>query len=328
MKSGRTRGSPDFLLLNLQELGKRRNMKWRVKALLHRAIDVAPYGEALHLAVQRHVTRSLPRRLADYPRHLEESRQQWRAFNAVPGATGRLYFEFGAGWDLFHNLYLYCMGLERQLVIDLYPHLHVDLVNNVISNFRRMPPPGAVRAPARELTAAIVPELEAHYGISYLAPCDARAVGGPDQSIGLAGTINTLEHIPFETLPPILRELRRLASPDALIYMQVDYSDHYSHSDPTITPYNFLRFDEAAWERYNAASHYQNRRRHPDYRALFLRHGFEIVEERTIRPPQWQSLLSSTPLAEPFRQLDPEQTAVTCGIFVIRPELSVRAGGS
>ena len=115
-------------------------MKWRIKALLHRALDAAPYGEALHLALQRHVTRSLPRRLADYPRYLEESRQQWRAFSAAPNAPSRLYFEFGAGWDLFHNLYLYSMGLERQLVVDLYPHLRVDLVNNVINNFRRMPP--------------------------------------------------------------------------------------------------------------------------------------------------------------------------------------------
>ena len=50
----------------------------------------------------------------------------------------------------------------------------------------------------------------------------------------------------------------------------VDYSDHFSHSDQTISSINFLRYSDDEWQRYAGNRYmYMNRLRHDDVLALF-----------------------------------------------------------
>lgn len=294
-------------------------MNWQRKATIFRLLDAAPFGKDLHYLLQKHVTRSVPRRITDYPRYTQESMAQLEIFRTKIGPNHKLYFEFGAGWDLFHNLLLYCHGVERQLLVDLTEYMRPELVNGVIRNFQEHPPEGAMRLPEKQLAGNPKEQLQEFYGINYLAPADARSVPIPTGSVDLAGTTNTLEHIPFEELERIMRELRRLCTSDALIAMQIDYSDHYAHSDSAITPYNFLRFSDPQWKQYNLPSHYQNRRRHTDYRKLFLETGFSIESETEQRPPDWERLLASVPLHASFKSYEPEVLAITSGVFSLRP---------
>lgn len=53
---------------------------------------------------------------------------------------------------------------------------------------------------------------------------------------------------------------------------------HYAYFDRRITVYNFLRYSDHAWRRFNPPLHYQNRLRHRDYLARFVAHGFAVVE--------------------------------------------------
>jgi hypothetical protein len=294
-------------------------MNWTIKASLFRIIDVLPFGASIHYLLQRHVTHSLPRRLVDYPRYLRESLDHWEILKQHVGAGDKLYFEFGAGWDLFHNMVLYCFGIQRQLIVDLNDHMRPGIVNSVIRHFQVSPPAGALRLPEQLLSTDPRAQLQAYYGITYLAPSDARAVRRESGSVGLVSTTNTLEHIPFDDLARIMREVRRLCGPDAVVSMKIDYSDHYAHADPEISPYNFLRFSEAQWARYNTRSHYQNRRRHSHYRQLFLNCGFHIETERHTRPTDWRRMLEGVKVHPDFQHHGPQELAITSGQFVLRP---------
>jgi hypothetical protein len=55
-------------------------------------------------------------------------------------------------------------------------------------------------------------------------------------------------------------------------------SDHFSHSDASISPWHFLRFDERTWALVNADMLYQNRLRASAYLDAAREAGFELVE--------------------------------------------------
>jgi len=295
---------------------------WRAKALAFRTFDAVPFGHRLYYLTQRKVTRTIPRVLsptAETGRWFTEHHRTFRDRFAGELERARL-FEFGAGWDLFGNLVLWCHGLERQTLYDLRRWARPDQVNVVIRHLRGDPPPGARRLPERELReddGGFEEDLRVHYGIDYRAPADAGATGLPDGSVDLVATTSVLEHVPGEQLARLLRECRRLMHAGSVMSHVIDYSDHYAHSDPAITPYNFLRFTEEEWRRFNPGIHFQNRWRHADHLRLFAECGLRVVADRVEQPPDAAALLAGVPLAPPFRGRPAEELAPLVGHVVL-----------
>jgi hypothetical protein len=63
-----------------------------------------------------------------------------------------------------------------------------------------------------------------------------------------------------------------------LFVHRIDYSDHFSHSDASISPINFLQYSDAEWARYAGNRYmYMNRLRHDDFLALFESAGHRIL---------------------------------------------------
>ena len=117
------------------------------------------------------------------------------------------------------------------------------------------------------------------YGIQYNAPADAANTDLADGSIDVCISTATLEHIPEDSICKILSELHRIIKDGGLVSAVIDYSDHYSHTDGSISMLNFLKYSEDKWERYNHRSHYQNRLRHDRYIELFKENGFNLLQE-------------------------------------------------
>ena len=67
---------------------------------------------------------------------------------------------------------------------------------------------------------------------------------------------------------------------DGLMSVLIDYDDHYSYFDSTISPYNYLQYSDRMWSLFSPALHYQNRLRHRDYLELFQSAGFHVVEDQ------------------------------------------------
>ncbi|MEO6317427.1 MAG: class I SAM-dependent methyltransferase, partial [Acidimicrobiales bacterium] len=291
---------------------------WRVKAGLQRTFSAVPGGTRLNWVFQRHVTHTYPASDAKLAEDAELARHHvatYQRHGRAPLAEARFY-EFGAGWDLAIPLLLHGLGVDHQVVIDLRPLAREDLVFDLAHRLteglhglrRPLPTPsGSLDAYLRRL------------GIHYVAPADARRTSFAGGSIDCITSTNTLEHIPRDDLASILRECRRILADDGCCSFQVDYKDHYSYFDDTITPFNFLRFGESEWLRYNPALHYQNRLRHADYLARYDEAELAVADVDLTREPADLAVIASLPLAAPFRDRPFDELAVRASRVALRP---------
>ncbi len=297
----------------------RLRLKWKQKAALFRLFSLLPGGgDSFQYFLRRKITRSLPRSPEACDKALELVLKHMRNLYGGGPPQG-LYYEFGAGWDSFQNIALYCHGVDRQLLIDIMPLLRRELANDAVSYFGSAKNDSLIRQSPGPLGSDFRADLARFYGIDYQAPSDAQKVSLPDGSVRAIATTNTLEHIPFPVLRNIMRECRRLCAPDARLSMRIDYSDHYAHIDRAITPFNFLQFSTEEWARYNLTNHYQNRGRHPDYLNLFRDAGFEVVSEEVTRPPGWRELLRSVVRDRDYQGYDEESAAIIDALICLRP---------
>src|SRR5919198_1096539 len=289
-------------------------MRWVVKAALQRALGLLPQGERLNYLFQRHVARSLPGGEPVVQRKLARARQHLNAFGRP--VDDAVFYEFGAGWDLAIPLSYAALGVRRQFLVDIRPSARVELVNETLALLE-----GIEDDHLRPLGGPVssLGELEQRFGITYLAPRDARATGLDGESIDFVTSTDVCEHIPEDDLAQILIECRRLLRPGGAISCRVDLQDHYAYFDSSLSRYHFLRFSDRAWGLVNSPLHFQNRLREPDYRRLVEEAGLEVVSW-TPSGPSEEGLaeLESKELAPRFRGYTPEQLGVTVLSFVAR----------
>jgi hypothetical protein len=130
-----------------------------------------------------------------------------------------------------------------------------------------------------------------------------------------------MEHIPGPDLREILVECRRLIAPDGVLISQIDYQDHYSYFDRTVSVYNYLRYPASRWRWYNPALHYQNRLRHSDYRRAISAAHWHILEEVTQGgSPDDLAAIKAIDLSTDFRGYAPEDLAIRGAVIVARPD--------
>ena len=244
------------------------NIPWKIKSSMFAIIDLLSLHTLLYF-IQRNITKSS--RLENlsvseiWIKH-SSSLKKYDVANTV--------FEFGAGKSLAQNLYL--SGFVRnQIVVDLHPMIELELVEtarNLLSS-------------QCELKAGI--EIRtftnlAEYGIEYRAPFDASSTDFQNSSIDACISTNTLEHIPKDEIIKIFKELHRILKPHGIVSTYIDYSDHYAHTDSSISNLNYLKFSDTQWKKYNHRVHFQNRMRHYDYLDIFNDCGFKMIEEEVF----------------------------------------------
>lgn len=139
--------------------------------------------------------------------------------------------------------------------------------------------------------------------IEYVAPGDAARTGLPESSVDIHYSAYTLEHIPGDVIADILREAHRILRPDGLTFHFVDLSDHFSHADASISPVNFLRFEEKEWGRLAGNRFaYHNRLRLDDYERILAKSPFRVVDiRRDIDAEAAEVLQAGFQIASPFR---------------------------
>ena len=100
----------------------------------------------------------------------------------------------------------------------------------------------------------------------------------------------------------------------------IDYCDHYSYFDKSISVYNFLRYPALVWKLFNSSLHYQNRLRHRDYLNLIKSAGFEISEESIGEPVKDDiGKMKNIPLAEVFKKrYKPNELIPQCSHLILK----------
>jgi SAM-dependent methyltransferase len=244
------------------------NIPWKIKSAIFAVIDLFSLASLLYF-LQRNVTKRS--RLDElsvseiWIKHAS-SLEKYNVTNIV--------FEFGAGKNLAQNLFLSSF-VSNQIVVDLNPMVELDLVEtarNLLSTQCKL-------KVEKEIKTF---EHLAEYGIEYRAPFDASDTDFQNSSIDACVSTNTLEHIPKEDIIKIFNELYRVLKPEGIVSAFIDYSDHYAHTDSSISHLNYLTFSDSQWKKYNHRVHFQNRMRHYDYLYIFDDCGFNIIEEEVI----------------------------------------------
>jgi SAM-dependent methyltransferase len=293
-------------------------MNWKVKGLGQTVLSRVPYAATLNYWGQKYITRAHKECAGVVRDRLAKAR--WFVEQVARHGGCRLsqaqFYEFGAGWNLAGPLALYCLGADRQIIVDVSPCARLELVNGVLAELcsLRDTLPRAPDKPLRSLA-----ELEERFGIVYRAPADARHTGLPRGSIDCISDTYTFEHVPAADVLAITEECHRILKPGGINLSMIDYQDHYSYRDPRISVYNFLQYSERRWRWFNSPLHYQNRWRHSQYRQMFTDCGFEVLAEELQLPSSHDlERLKSLPLSAEFRSFAFEDLAVLSSRMVCR----------
>jgi SAM-dependent methyltransferase len=303
---------------------------WRVKALTQRALYRLPAGGRVNYLMQRHLTRTAVLRPAFARNKLEQCGRHWANWAAgSSGAVPGRVVEVGTGWFPFVIVGLALAGCREVVTVDRSPLLRPD---NVAATLRAVDEgltdgwlgewlgridPGR-RAVLHQLAGHDEVPADALSGLGVrMVVGDAAALPFPDGSVDLFVSNNTLEHIAEPALAAMLAEFRRVARPTARMSHFIDLSDHYSHFDSSISPLNFLRFDDRSWRRWDNGIVPQNRLRISDYRRLHERAGFTIVDEELTLADA--SALDAVPIAPAFAARDRDDLRTTYAWLVSVP---------
>jgi hypothetical protein len=280
---------------------------WRLKSVAFRVLSHMPLG--VHRWLSTHVTGRSLRDLSD-GRYFRELDAHLSALERVPNSKATALMEFGAGADLFSSFYFFSKGVRRQLVVDLERNVTPQALNALLAQCTFL-------VTTRPFTNEFESELQ-EWGITYRAPYDLRDAAFEERSIGFICSTNTLEHIPKVDLVRIFTQCGRIVQENGVLSMWIDYSDHYSHTDPSINAYNFLQYSAREWAGHNSRLQYQNRLRHCQYKRLFLECGFEVLQDTKFHPQGWRTALSQVDLHDDFVGLPVEEVGATSGHFVLR----------
>ncbi len=307
-------------------------MHWKLKARIQNTVSLLPSSAsyAAYYWIQRHFGGL--RRMNPTSR-LTAGIETWKRIQEQGNdPSGKVFFEVGTGRSPLVPLAYWLMGAEKTITIDLNPYLKSELVQESIQYL----------AENREMiTGLFESRLDTHRfnelmslsegadfatttfldlcSIDYIAPGDAAKSGLAPGSIDFHTSYTVFEHIPPEVLRQILQEGNRIIKNDGLFVHRIDYSDHFSHADKSISAVNFLQFSDEEWERLAGNRYmYMNRLRHDDYLDLFQSVGQQILDTHPVIDRRSQQLVRSGQLqmVERFSAKSEEILSIT-GAWIV-----------
>lgn len=276
--------------------------KWKIKAKSFYVLEKIPFGDKVYYFIQRYITKSLNQTIPGFKRGFSSkvlfTFEKIEKYGNTPIEEAKFY-EFGAGWNLLSPIGLaYCIGESAKhgfsyICIDLNEFMHKREVFDTMEfcrknsewikdNVHSIKGKKHEYTPIKEETVigrGGVQDYLRRLGIEYKAPCDARRTGFDSESFDYIISNTTMELIPAKDLQSILSECYRIIKTGGLMCVTINYIDHYTNFDNSISIYNFLKYDSKEWEKFCPNFHYQNRLRHSDYKKLFEKTGFFILEE-------------------------------------------------
>lgn len=264
-------------------------MKFQYKCFLQNTFSKLNAGVYLNYIFQKYVTKKIPIKPKDFLKRYESKvsnhLKTYKKYSQV-SITNSVYYEFGAGWDLMTALCFSCKGIKHLYCIDIKKLIFPELINNTINLITNNKDLFAVDLKNVPVVNKknINTVLKNVFNIEYKAPCDAKNTGLDNESVDFIVSNVTFEHIPKESMSDILNECYRILKIGGIMSISIDYQDHWSYFDKSITVYNFLQYSKEEWQKYNPSLHYQNRLRHSEYINFIEKSNFKTLDVRQIKP--------------------------------------------
>ncbi|NVJ71270.1 MAG: class I SAM-dependent methyltransferase [Alphaproteobacteria bacterium] len=223
--------------------------------------------------------------------------------------------EFGTGWVPTIPMIFKAAGAKKIILTDIEPLMD----GATMQEAKRF-----VTGKRDQIAAAIncAPEsVEANLNapdtlFTYLCPFDPAHFA--PHSVDFLYSRTVLEHIPEANLSNILGQLKTIMKPDGKAIHIIDNSDHFEHTDKSLSRLNFLKYSDAAWRLICAnGQNIQNRLRHSDYLKLFPSVGYDIHEQYAeVHEPTFQAI-DKIKLHERFHRYSPEDLATITSTLVL-----------
>jgi SAM-dependent methyltransferase len=270
-------------------------MKWLLKSKIQGIVAMLPdtFSYEVYYLIQRYFGGL---RYVNPRGKLESAIELWDLIvenNRTP--SGKVFFEIGTGRMPIMPLAYWLMGAEKVVTLDLNPYLREALFMKALAYISKNKTQIETLFGERldkdrydlllleiERNRMVAQDYLALCCIEYLAPADAAKTSIPSKSIDFHTSYAVFEHIDGLKLKSILKEALRILKPGGVCVHKIDYSDHFSHSDKTISGINFLQYDDIVWSKYaNNRYMYMNRLLHDDYLELFDESGLKPLDVRT-----------------------------------------------
>lgn len=241
--------------------------------------------------------------------------------------SDKIFFEIGTGRAPMVPIAYWLMGSRKIITIDLNRYLKSELVEeslryiyenqeevlNLFGSLMDKERFKELLKVGRNSPFSLSKTLDMCQ-IQYIAPGDAANTRLLEDSIDFHTSFTVFEHIPLNVLEGVLKEGNRIVKKKGLFVHMIDYSDHFSHMDKSISSINFLQFSENQWRRFAGNRYmYMNRLRHDDFINLFEFVGQRIIDVQPKTDKQLYELLNdeSFQLDERFSSKSKDVLAIT-----------------
>lgn len=280
-------------------------MHWKLKAKIQNAISLLPTytSYSVYYWIQR--TFGGERRPNPISR-LTAGIEIWKLIQKQDYiTTGKVFLEVGTGSVPLIPLAYWLMGAEKTISIDINPYLRKELItenlcyiseneDKILNLFGSLVDKKRFETLLKfgRKSQFTIPEFLELCRVDYLAPGDASDTHLPNQCVDFHTSFMVFEHIPPDVLRKILEEGNRILKNKSLFIHRIDYGDHFSYSDQSISEINFLKYSDEEWERYAGNRYmYMNRLRHDDFINLFESVEHSIVKIKPYIDQRSQELL-------------------------------------
>lgn len=308
-----------------------REMDWRVKGAIQKALGYVPGGDRIHYMLQRYAGG-----MRDFGRECDIKVDDWRLMvghlrTAGIPLEGATLVEIGTGWYPTFPFCLYLAGVRNVFTFDLHRLMKHDMVGLladrlaahvalIASEARRSE--DEVKAEQVALATAVANRSSLGFAtggvIDYRAPADASETGLADNTIDVVFSNSVLEHVPGPMIEACFAEAKRILKPGGVMFHSVNCGDHYAYTDRTIDQLHYLQFSEEDWAKWNNEFLYQNRLRAIDFIAMAKRAGFEVEVDTSRASPERLKQLSQISVDPVFAHYTRDQLAITSVDFIAR----------
>ncbi len=306
-------------------------MHWMIKAGVQRMIGALPYRRRWYEIFQKYVSRSLELPESTYESKLKNCRRHLERLEQISDGRPFTVFELGTGWFPVLPIGMFLCGAKDVWTCDIEALLKPARVRHVLNLYIAYAERGDLEKflpgyqPERvDLLREVLAASDSQSAEQILKPlgihplvADARTLPLPDGSIDFIESNSVFEYLPPGVLAEILTEFKRILRPEGGMSHYITLRDEYSFFDPKLSPFNYLRFSDAAWRRISNPFTPLTRLRIDDYRQHFEQAGFEIQREENVLGDLAD--LQRVPLAPRFQGRDQQDMLVLISWLLLRP---------
>ena len=297
-------------------------MNRKIKALITVIISILPLQSKIYSKVQQKFGRYEYDAIETFSQAMMNIQEIFTMNN-----SSQKVFELGSGIGLIHPL---CFSLFFDSVTSVDIDQKFDLIQfrkkcieilNEVNTDPRIKDAVAnisVEKLSNFRDACFDENLLERLGITYISNFKATDFSSMKIEYDVFYSNNTLEHIPPAEIKIILLESKRILNPGAIHLHRIDFSDHFSHIDQSISSCNFLKYSDRLHNLIAGNQFtYHNRLRVNDFIEIFESSGYKIIKlEKNIDLAALRLLDSGFKLHKRFASYKKEDLATQNAIFV------------